>query len=384
MSPHVHTNTQPHASARCAIVPPYLLAHIAQTDQAHLAIAAEAARNSLLHSEPFREIRDPEQPGVSWSEQLWPHDERPRAVRPGVRAPGRTRAMPGKPNRTICDAAGAEKLPGVRVRSEVGPPSADVAVNEAYDGLGHTFELFWAAFGRDSIDGVGLPLDATVHYGRRYDNAFWDGAQMVFGDGDGQVFNRFTVSLSVIGHELGHGVIQYSGPLNYSGQSGALNESVSDVFGALVEQFARGQSAAAASWLIGEGLFTPQVQGRALRSMSAPGTAYDDDVLGRDPQPAHMRGYVETSDDNGGVHLNSGIPNRAFYLAATAIGGNAWERAGQIWYDTITDGSLAPTAHFTDFAAATVAASLKRFGERGPESRAVQGAWEGVGLSWRG
>ena len=107
-----------------------------------------------------------------------------------------------------------------------------------------------------------------------------------------------------------------------------------------------------ASWLIGEGIFTDAVEGRALRSMRAPGTAYDDDVLGRDPQPAHMDGYVRTTDDNGGVHINSGIPNRAFYLTAAALGGRAWERAGLIWYRTLT-GDLPANATFPVFADAT-------------------------------
>ena len=197
------------------------------------------------------------------------------------------------------------------VRKEGEPATGDPAADEAYDGLGHTHRLYAEAFGRNSIDGNGLHLEATVHYGRLYDNAFWDGRQMVFGDGDGQVFQRFTKSLSVIGHELAHGVTQYSAGLVYRNQAGALNESMSDVFGALVEQHVRRQSAAEASWLIGEGLFTDQVQGTALRSLKAPGTAYDDDVLGKDPQPDSMDGYVHTSADNGGVHINSGIPNRA-------------------------------------------------------------------------
>ncbi|MCW2826148.1 MAG: peptidase family protein, partial [Aeromicrobium sp.] len=239
---------------------------------------------------------------------------------------------------------------------------------------------FAQAFDRASIDGAGLPLHATVHYGQRYDNAFWDGDRMVFGDGDGEVFGRFTSSLSVIGHELAHGVTQYTADLVYEGQSGALNESVSDVFGALVEQHALGQSAAAASWLIGEGLFTDQVEGNALRSMREPGTAYDDDVLGRDPQPAHMDDYVQTRADNGGVHLNSGIPNKAFCLVATAIGGKAWETPGRIWYDTLLDGVLSPDATFAEFAAATAATATRLYGDPSPQHRAVLDAWSTVGV----
>ena len=153
-----------------------------------------------------------------------------------------------------------------------------------------------------------------MHYGRDYDNAFWNGERMVFGDGDGEVFQGFTGSLDVIAHELAHGVVEDEGELLYRGQSGALNESISDVFGVLAEQHREGQTADQANWLIGEGMFTDAVQGRALRSLAAPGTAYDDDVLGKDPQPAHMRDFVPTREDNGGVHINSGIPNHAFYL----------------------------------------------------------------------
>src|SRR5690606_30719624 len=136
-------------------------------------------------------------------------------------------------------------------RREGQPASGDVAVDEAYDGLGATFDLYSEVFGRNSIDGAGLRLRASVHYGRLYDNAFWDGERMVFGDGDGEVFGRFPRSLSVIGHGLTHGVTQFASGLVYRGQSGALNESVSDVFGALVEQYARGQTSEQAGWLIG-------------------------------------------------------------------------------------------------------------------------------------
>jgi Zn-dependent metalloprotease len=177
------------------------------------------------------------------------------------------------PDREIADAGGREALPGRVVRREGQAPSGDVAADEAYEGLGATFDLYSEVFGRNSIDGAGLPLRATVHYGHLYDNAFWDGERMVFGDGDGEVFDRFTRSLSVIGHELTHGVTQFASGLVYRRQPGALNESISDVFGALVEQYAAGQTSEQASWLIGAGLFTPAVQGEALRSMRHPGTS---------------------------------------------------------------------------------------------------------------
>ncbi|WP_157974195.1 protealysin inhibitor emfourin, partial [Desertihabitans aurantiacus] len=285
------------------------------------------------------------------------------------------------PRRTVHDAENGTSLPGRVAREEGAPATGDAAVDEAYDGFGATWQLFWDAFGRDSLDGAGLPLLGTVHYDQNYDNAFWDGTQMVFGDGDGEVFQRFTLAVDVIGHELTHGVIDHTAALVYRGQSGALNESIADVFGALVRQRLLGHSAEQADWLIGAELFTDQVQGVALRSMAAPGTAYDDDVLGKDPQPGSMADYVETTDDNGGVHINSGIPNRAFHLAATAIGGNAWEAAGQIWYDVLTGGELAADCDFTTFADLTRRAAVARFGEGSAEVTAVARAWQEVGVT---
>ena len=156
------------------------------------------------------------------------------------------------------------------------------------------------------------------------------------------------------------------------------------MFGALVEQHSMAQDVDDASWLIGVGLFTDEVEGNALRSLKAPGTAYDDDVLGLDPQPASMDEYIDTEDDNGGVHLNSGIPNRAFYLAAAAIGGKAWEGAGHVWYDTITTGEIRADSDFAQFAAATVEAASVRFGEASRERDSVADAWSTVGVAWEG
>src|SRR5574341_2135080 len=199
------------------------------------------------------------------------------------------RIVPGGKNRRVYTANNGSSLPGQLVRDEGAPASGDAAVDEAYDGAGATYDLYWDIYQRDSLDGNGLRLDSTTHYQKNYDNAFWNGQQMVYGDGDGQLFNRFTIAVDVIGHELTHGVTQYTSNLNYFGQSGALNESFSDVFGPLVKQRGIGQTAAQADWLIGAGLFTANVRGVALRSMKAPGTAYNDPVLGKDPQPAHMR-----------------------------------------------------------------------------------------------
>ncbi|MFC8302864.1 M4 family metallopeptidase [Specibacter sp. NPDC057265] len=270
-------------------------------------------------------------------------------------------------------------LPGVRARDWGQPPVADEAVNQAYDGSSATYEFYRQVYQRNSLDGAGLELVSSVHYGVAFDNAFWDGAQMVYGDGSGRIFQvgGLTRSLDVIAHELTHGVTEFTAGLVYSKQSGALNESFSDVFGSLVKQYSLKQEAADASWLIGEGILVPGL-GTALRSMLNPGTAYSGDR-----QPGHMDDYVDLPDnndprnDNGGVHINSGIPNRAFALAATALGGHAWDKAGRIWYTALTN-RLRPNTQFDEAARATVDIAGSLFSST--EQDAVHNAWKEVGV----
>ncbi|HEX5089926.1 MAG TPA: M4 family metallopeptidase, partial [Nocardioides sp.] len=324
---------------RHCFVPPYLL--------------QEIARNR------------PEDAG--WVLQMLAHDERLRTQRT-VQAPPAT-----SPDWVVHTARNGSTLPGDVVRTAGDDPSGDVAVDEAADGVAASLAMYAEVYDRDSYDDAGASVVATVHYQRSYDNAFWNGIQLVFGDGDGKTFDRFTKPVDVLGHELTHAVTERTAGLVYRGQPGALNESVSDVFGSCVKQRVLGQTAQEADWLVGAGLFLPGVQGRALRDMAHPGTAYDDPVLGKDPQPAHMDDYVTTSDDNGGVHINSGIPNRAFQLAAVAIGGSSAEGAGRIWYAALT-GGLSSQADFATFAAATVAAA-------GEHTDAVTQAWATVGVT---
>jgi Zn-dependent metalloprotease len=290
-------------------------------------------------------------------------------------------AAPVSGRRTIFDCRHETQLDlATIVRTEDGNKSTDVSVNRAFDGLGITYKFYQQIYNRNSIDGRGMRLDGYVHDGVGMDNAFWDGARMVFGDGDGRAFTDFTGALDVIAHELTHGVTQFTAGLAYQGQSGALNESISDVFGSLVKQWSLGQTAAQADWLIGAEIFTPQIKGDALRSLKAPGTAYDNDLLGRDPQPADMSGYQRLPDtpegDNGGVHINSGIPNHAFYLVAMAIGGHAWEAPGHIWYESL----LASTTdtQFQDFAETTYSKAGQLYGAEA--QTAVRNAWAEVGI----
>ena len=288
-------------------------------------------------------------------------------------------------SRNVYTANNGSTLPGTLVRAEGQPASGDTAADEAYDGSGATYDLYKQQYARNSIDNNGLRLDSTVHYQKGYDNAFWNGKQMVYGDGDEdlpvaeRIFNRFTISLDIIAHELTHGVTQYEAGLNYFGQSGALNESFSDVFGSLVKQRNLSQAASAADWVIGAGLFTPNINGVGIRSMKAPGTAYNDPVLGKDPQPAHMNDYQNVDYDNGGVHINSGIPNHAFYITAIELGGFAWEKAGQIWYVTLRD-KLNATANFQQAADMTVQAAGEIYGAGSLEQNAVKKGWAEVGI----
>jgi len=355
-----------HHPVHC-IVPPHMLREISLRGTSAQRIMATA---SLARSEQVRNNRVTD------------------LARSALAAEGLAASAGGK-QRRVYDAKNGSGLPGLLVRNEGQPPVMDAGINEAYDGAGITYGLFQQIYGRDSINGSGLPIVSSVHYQKGFDNAFWNGSQMVYGDGDEdlpiaeRLFNRFTACLDVVGHELTHGVTQYEANLNYSGQPGALNESMSDVFGSLVKQYQRGQTAAEADWIIGEGLFTANVNGAGIRSMKEPGTAYDDPVLGKDPQPAHMSHYINTAEDNGGVHINSGIPNHAFYTACITLGGNAWEKMGRVWYKTLTE-KLTVSSNFQDAANKTYAAAGDLFGVGSTEQTAVKVGWSKVGIDITG
>ncbi|MGG7576014.1 M4 family metallopeptidase [Streptomyces sirii] len=304
-----------------------------------------------------------------------------------VRASFAGAAAPGNGRRTIFDCRKGRFLPfAVLAQSEEGPASADESVKRAFDGLGTTRDFYGEVFQRHSLDGRGMRLDGYVHFDANYNNAFWDGRQMVFGDGDGRIFTDFTRSIDVIAHELTHGVTEFTARLAYHNQPGALNESISDVFGTLVKQWSLRQSAETADWLIGAEVFTPSIDADALRSLKAPGQAYDNALLGKDPQPDHMSGFLNLPDtergDNGGVHLNSGIPNKAFYLTAMRIGGFAWEAPGLIWYESLKASSIETT--FQDFADTTYQKAEELYRAGSAEQLAVLAAWQEVGIQISG
>lgn len=338
----------------CMFVPPYLLQRVAR--QAGTRHASASGRETLQVDDRLRarrEVRPPE-----------------------MTAP----RLPGASSRVVHSANNTETLPGEVIHTDGDPPSGDLAVDEAFQSSGQVLDLFQTQFGRRSIDGRGGTVSITVHYGRDYDNAFWDGSQLVFGDGDGQIFDRFTKPMDVMAHEFTHGVTQFTIGLAYQDQPGALNESISDVFAAIAKQHVLSQSATEADWLIAEGLFKPEINAKALRSMKEPGTAYDDPQIGKDLQVGSMADYVYTYEDSGGVHINSGIPNRAFALAATEIGGASWEKAGQVWYDTLINGQLSARAGFEAFAQATVSSASRLFGNEPSIAEKIWAAWIEVGV----
>ncbi|OCL05503.1 zincin, partial [Glonium stellatum] len=296
-----------------------------------------------------------------------------------------------------------QPLPGIQYRTSQEPEVEDQDVNACMDGLRTTYNFYRTVFDRKSVDDDGLQLEASIHYSIRFGNAFWDGTakQMVFGDGDGNsrfgrfagLFNPgcFVNSLDVIAHELTHAVTQFTANLEYQGQSGALNESMSDVFGAMVVQWKNDQTVDQADWLMGkdiiyqnsESLPESAKNAHSLRSIKDPEASTN-----LDPQPASVQSTLyfkkeestEEDDDYGGVHMNSGVPNFAFYKVAMALGGRSWDRAGKIWYDTLTDKRLQRKAKFVDFARLTVDHAQKLYPEDKSVAQVVQKAWEEVGV----
>ena len=261
-------------------------------------------------------------------------------------------------------------------------------MNNAYDFMGDFRDFLKTELNRNSLDDNGMDLIGNVHYDKNFDNAFFDGKQMVFGDGDGKVFISFTKSLDVVAHEMGHGVVQYHANFDYVGQSGALNEHYADVFGTMVTQWVENQVAGKevdwlriaekADWLIGDEIMGPDLYGEALRCMIEPGTAYDNDLLGKDPQPDHYKDLYTGNKDNGGVHINSGIMNKAFHLTAIKIG---TDQAFLIWYNALK--SLWATANFNDAFAQIVKSArllVKDEKVRKESAQIIRTAFREVGL----
>jgi len=305
-----------------------------------------------------------------------------------------------------CESPFPRTLAGIQARSN------NLAAERTYKAIERTLAFLAKRFTRNSIDGKGQLIIASIHYPRedghrKLSNAFWEPGkqQMVIGDGDGRIFNKFGFDLTAIAHEVIHGMTQHTIGIKFKYQSGALDEHISDVFAILVKnqnlwKASSQQIDGDRIWYIGEDLVRQEFKQKltqspqdgffhALRSMKAPGSAYriqndrDKNTMKRadqpskDPQVSHWDDYVrwDKEYDHGGVHINSGIPNKAFYLFATSVGEKALKTAGKVWYATITSRGLRPNAQFIDFANETL---------RNVEPTnlpALQKAWRDVGIA---
>ncbi len=255
----------------------------------------------------------------------------------------------------------------------------DKAAVSAHSYAEVVYNFYKNLFNRNSIDGNGMSIDSVVHYGSKYNNAYWNGYKMIYGDGDGSVFKALSGDLDVVAHEMTHGVTESSANLVYANQPGALNESMSDVLGVLVQTYDKynvkngGQwSFNSSDWVVGDEVYTPNTPGDALRSLANP-TLYN--------QPAHMTNYKNLPNtqagDWGGVHTNSGIPNKAAFLVAQSIG---CEKAANIYYRALTVYFNSNT-NFSQARLGLVQAAKDLYGVNSTEAQAVMNSFTSVGIN---
>ena len=342
------------------IIPTGVLRRLAE-DESIPAESREAMRHSVAVEESWRGLRNAQTEATQSS-----------LLARGITSLRLAGVLASVPAVTVYDCKNTRSLPGSPVSNPGG--SSDTTAKRAFDTTRAVIDFYGQCFGRNSIDDAGMTLMSSIHYGVRYDNAFWNGAQMTYGDGDGQVFTDFTKSDDVIGHELTHGVTQFTAGLDYSDESGALNESISDAFGAMFHQWRRKQTVVQADWIIGAGVLGPVAIAKGytcLRNMAKPGSPQC-----LSPQPSQYSEYISGGDP----HENSGIPNHAFYLAAMTIGGRSWEKAGKVWYAALTSTNAHPSMDMNEFATLTRAAARSLFPRDSDVYRGVDDAWTRVGI----
>lgn len=289
----------------------------------------------------------------------------------------------------VYSAKNTERLRMKLMRSDASV-SSDKSVNEAYDGSKATYDFLKKRYNWRSVDNHKMPLYSTVHYDRNYCNAFWDGDEMVYGDGDGKFFNRFTKSIDVAGHEMGHGVTQERcgtaiskdgkpTGVDYEKEAGGINEALSDILGIQIKQNALGLTSAQSDWLIGSEIIA-EYKGKkyALRSMANPGTGFvNHPYLGTDTQVWRYSDYLSRAEtENVDPHDSSGIVNKAFWHASTKLGGNSWEKAGRVFFEAMPLLKFDET--FAGIADKTIATAGKLFGQGSTEESAIIESWKVV------
>lgn len=340
-------------SCTCFIIPPDVLKKLASDRKMSDKVRA-AARNTAKVSAQMRLLR-----------------EQSLALTVAAGAAARPmRALAKAPAITVYDCRHHQTLPGALVAK---PGTAkDATAKRAFKETTAVAAFYRTVFKRNSVDAAGMTLLSSVHYGVDYDNAMWNGTQMVYGDGDNALFIDFTSGNDVIGHELTHGVTQHSLQLGYSGDAGGLNESLSDCFGSMFRQWQARQDAASADWLIGSDILGPTAKKKGytcLRNMADPA---DKHCIA--PQPVKYSQITKGMDP----HYSSGPPNLAFCLACKGAGGKSWEKVGQVWYRAMTGFGPSPKMKMKDFAARTRSLAGSMFDKT--VAGAVDKAWKAVGL----
>lgn len=279
-------------------------------------------------------------------------------------------------------------LPGTLKCTNTGTCGGDTAVQAAHNNASSTYDYYSTKFGRDSLNAAGMTLTSTAHYSTSYNNAFWNSTQMVYGDGDGTTFIPLSQSLDVVAHELTHGVTEYESNLVYARESGALNEALSDIFGAAVEAWVDG-AVTSATWLLGEDIYTPGTSGDALRYMANP----TQDGYSPDYYPERLYSGTCTPTNNNdqcGVHGNSGIANLAFKMLVSGgthprskttvnVPALGMAKAEAIFYRAQTT-YLTSSSTFQAARTATAQAATDLYGASSAEVTAVHDAWCAVGV----
>jgi len=385
----------------CSIVPEYLLRHIVSEDGTKSEAGSAAEKTIKEGNDLF--VKSRTAAGVMGTEA------RNMAVTfGGIPPPAATL------ERYIYTADGTENLPGTLVRSD-GFNASHKDASFIYSRLNPIYKFFYDVFGWKLFDNKGNQIHVTTDYGEHCMNAYWNGSQIILGSGSPFGLDKFWHAIDVLAHEITHGIIQHTCALDYRSEAGALNEHLADVFGVLFKQYRQGtRDSKDASWVIGDKLFTLSVDRRHdepkprlwedgngdirwVVSGAADDSCYmihertvfndqwargylrsfENPKLSNPPQPIRYRDYEDLPYDNGGVHHNSGIPNRAFHKAAIATNGPAWNGVGRVWFHAMTDPKLHSNSKFADFAALTIAWADARY----PHLKdAIVEGWKCVGV----
>lgn len=339
---------------RCAFVPTSVLDRFA-VDLTLSETLRQAFQDTAQHASGWRSQRTSISPAARHAKA------KPQGANPSLR-----------PEILIFDSRHSSTLPGNHIA--IADPYQDETAHRIHQNIQSILLFYKSIFNRNSVDNNGMGIFTSIHYGNSYCNAYWNGSQMVIGDGDGEIFTDFAFSDDVLVHELTHGVTQYTLGLGFTGEPGALNESLSDIFSAVYRQWRLRQSSQLADWTIGStvlGQSARKMGYTCLRSLSEP-----DSPTSLMRLPGHMRDW----DPNGDPHINSGIPSQAFYRAAMQVGGNTWDRVALIWYSAMANGRRQPNMTFAEFASATITRASALFRSNAAVPKSIENSWRQVGV----